>query len=64
MYRQRRQIELALKRLKSIFKYHEIPVHVEQSVLSWFYGKLFLAALCEAWANKGRFFLSAGKCSR
>jgi hypothetical protein len=64
MYRQRWQIELAFKRLKSIFKYHEIPVHVEQSALSWFYGKLLWAALCEAWVNQGRFSPAAGKCPR
>jgi hypothetical protein len=55
LYRQRWQIELAFKRLKSLFKYHEISVYVEQSALSWFYGKLLLAALCETWVNKGRF---------
>jgi hypothetical protein len=61
LYRQRWQIELAFKRLKSLFKYHEIPVHVEQSALSWFYGKLLLAALCETWVNKGRFSPCEGK---
>jgi hypothetical protein len=58
LYRQSRQTELAFKRLKSHHSkhdYHEIPVHVEQSALSWFYGKLFLAALCETWVNKWRF---------
>jgi hypothetical protein len=55
LYRQRWQIELVFKRLKSLFKYHEIPVHVEASARSWFYGKLLLAALCETWVNKGRF---------
>jgi hypothetical protein len=64
LYRQRWQIELAFKRLKSLFKYHEIPVHVEQSALAWFYGKLLLAALCETRVNKGRFSPSAGRCSR
>ena len=61
LYRQRWHIELAFKRLKSLFKYHEIPVHVEQSALAWFYGKLLLAALCETWVNKGRFSPSAKK---
>jgi IS4 transposase len=61
LYRQRWQIELAFKRLKSIFKYHEIPVHVEPSAWAWFYGKLLLAALCETWVNKGRFSPCAGK---
>jgi hypothetical protein len=62
LYRQRWQIEMAFKRLKSLFKYHEIPVHVEQSALAWFYGKLLLSALCETWVNKGRFSPSTGKC--
>jgi hypothetical protein len=64
LYRQRWQIELVFKRLKSLFKYHEIPVHVEQSARAWFYGKLLLAALCEAWVNKGRFSPCEGKGSR
>ncbi|MDR2660377.1 MAG: transposase [Spirochaetaceae bacterium] len=46
IYRQRRRIETAFKRLKSLFKYHEIPVHVERGARAWFYGKLLLAALC------------------
>ena len=64
LYRQRWQIELVFKRLKSLFKYHEIPVHVEQSARAWFYGKLLLAALCETWVNKGRFSPSTGKRPR
>jgi IS4 transposase len=44
LYRQRRQIETAFKRLKSLFKCHEIPAHVEPSARAWFYGKLLLAA--------------------
>ncbi|MDR1278582.1 MAG: transposase [Treponema sp.] len=55
LYRQRWQIELVCKRLKSVFKYHEIPVQLEQSAHSWFYGKLLLAALGETGVNKGRF---------
>ncbi|MDR0410337.1 MAG: transposase [Spirochaetaceae bacterium] len=31
LYRQWWQIEPAFKRLKTILKYHEIPLHVEQS---------------------------------
>jgi hypothetical protein len=38
LYRQRWHIELAFKRLKPLFKYHEIPVRVEQSARAWFYG--------------------------
>jgi hypothetical protein len=29
LYRQRRQIDMTFKRLKSLFGYHEIPVHIE-----------------------------------
>jgi hypothetical protein len=63
LYRQRWQIELVFKRLKSLFGYHEIPVRIEQSARAWFYGKLLLAALCETWVNTGRFSPSAGKRS-
>ncbi|MDR3161280.1 MAG: transposase [Spirochaetaceae bacterium] len=35
------QIELAFKRLKSLFGYNEIPMKVEASARAWFYGKLF-----------------------
>jgi hypothetical protein len=59
LYRQRWHREPAFKRLKSLFKYNEIPVHLEQSAKAWFYGKLLLAALCETWVNKGRFSPSA-----
>jgi hypothetical protein len=55
LYRQRWRIGLAFKRLKSLFRCHEIPVHVEKSARAWFYGKLLLAALCETRVNKGRF---------
>ena len=51
LYRQRWQIEPAFKRLKSLFKYHEIPVYVEASTLSWFYEKLLLAALVNVLKN-------------
>jgi IS4 transposase len=61
LYRQRWQIELAFKRLKSLFKYHEIPARIEASARAWFYGKLLLAALCETRVNKGRFSPSAGR---
>jgi hypothetical protein len=63
LYRQRWQIEPVFKRLKLLFGYHEIPVHVERSAMAWFYGKLLLAALCETRVNTGRFSPSAGNCS-
>jgi hypothetical protein len=55
LYRMRWQIELAFKRLKSLFQYGEIPMKLDQSARAWFYGKLLLAALCETIVNKGRF---------
>jgi hypothetical protein len=64
LYRQRWHIELAFKRLKSLFKYHEIPVRVEPSARAWFYGKLLLAALCETRVSKGRFSPCAEKRPR
>jgi hypothetical protein len=57
----RRRIELAFKRLKTLFNCHEMPARVERSVLSWIYGKWLLAALCERRAGKGRFSPSEGK---
>jgi IS4 transposase len=55
LYRQRWQIELLFKRLKSIFSLDELPAKKDESVKAWFYGKLLLAAICEALDNKGRF---------
>jgi len=55
LYRQRWQIELLFKRLKSIFSIDELPAKKDDSVKAWFYGKLLLAAICEALDNKGRF---------
>jgi hypothetical protein len=64
LYRRRRQTGMAFKRLKPLFRSHEIPVHAEQGAQAWFYGKLLLAALCETRANKGRFSPSGGRGSR
>ena len=55
LYRMRWQIELVFKRLKSLFHYNEIPAKLDATALSWFYGKLLLAALCETIVNRGRF---------
>jgi transposase len=55
LYRQRWQIEVLFKRLKSIFCLDELPAKKDDSVKAWFYGKLLLAAICEALDNKGRF---------
>jgi IS4 transposase len=60
LYRMRRQIEIAFKRLKSLFNYNDLPAKNKESVKAWFYGKLLLAALCETLVNTGRFSPSQG----
>jgi len=47
LYRARWQIEQVFYRLKSLFGYGDVPSKNEDAVRAWFYGKLFLAALCE-----------------
>jgi hypothetical protein len=42
-----RLVEQVFYRLKSLFGYGDVPSRNEQTVKAWFYGKLFLAALCE-----------------
>ena len=48
LYRARWQIEQVFYRLKSLFGYGEVPSKNSETVKAWFYGKLFLAALCES----------------
>ena len=48
LYRARWQIEQVFHRLKSLFEFGEIPNKNYDAVMAWFYGKLLLAALCEA----------------
>jgi hypothetical protein len=60
LYRTRWQIEIAFKRLKSLFRYNEIPARKPENIKTWFYGKLLLAALCETLVNTGRFSPSGG----
>jgi hypothetical protein len=55
LYRMRWQIEMAFKRLKSLFHYNDLPAKEKENVKAWFYGKLLLAALCETLVNTGRF---------
>jgi IS4 transposase len=55
LYRARWQVEIAFKRLKSLFQYNDLPAKNSASVKAWFYGKLLLAALCETLVNTGRF---------
>jgi len=47
LYRARWQIEQVFHRMKSLFGYDNVPSKNEKMVKAWFYGKLFLAALCE-----------------
>lgn len=47
LYRCRWQIELVFKRLKSLFELSKIPSAKPETAEAWFYGKLFLAVLCE-----------------
>jgi len=60
LYRMRWQIEIAFKRLKSLFHYNDLPAKEKENVRAWFYGKLLLAALCETLVNTGRFSPSEG----
>ena len=55
LYRARWQIEIAFKRLKSLFAYNNVPMDDKENAFAWFYGKLLLAALCETLVNTGRF---------
>jgi len=47
LYRARWQIERVFRRLKGLFGLGDPPCFTPDSVKAWFYGKLFLAALCE-----------------
>ena len=64
LYRARWQIEMAFKRLKSLFGYNEMPARKEGNIKTWFYGKLLLAALCETLVNTGRFSPSGGRSAK
>ncbi len=48
LYRARWQIEKVFHRLKSLLTIDEVAVRNREAVEAWFYGKLLLAALCEA----------------
>lgn len=55
-YRLRWQIELAIKRLKSIIELGHVPKGDESSCRAWLYGKLFLGLLTEKLLHIGRSF--------
>jgi hypothetical protein len=55
LYRARWQIEQVFHRLKGLFAFGEVPGSNPDSVKAWFYGKLFLAALCETMVKHAAF---------
>jgi len=62
LYRMRWQIELAIKRLKTIIGASELPCRDRESGLAWLHGKLVLALLVQALRNRGQELqLVAGK---
>jgi IS4 transposase len=55
LYRQRWQIEILFKRLKSLFHYDDMPARTERTMKAFISGKLLLAAICETLVTQGRF---------
>ena len=47
LYRARWQIEKVFHTLKSMYDFGDVPSKKEETVMAWFYGKLFLAILSE-----------------
>jgi len=56
LYRFRRQVELAFKRLKSIMQLGQLPKTDPESCRAWLYGKMLYRFWCYAIVDKGRFF--------
>jgi hypothetical protein len=54
LYRMRWQIELAIKRLKTIIGAGELPCRDQESGRAWLHGKLVLALLVQALRNRGQ----------
>jgi hypothetical protein len=63
LYQMRWTIELAFKRLISLFHYNKIPSKLDATAKAWVYGKLPLAAICEAVTSSGRFPPAESKTS-
>jgi len=55
LYRARWQIEQVFYRLKSLFGYDNVPSKNDDTVKAWFFGKLLLAAICEAFLKRALF---------
>jgi IS4 transposase len=55
LYQARWQIEQVFYRLKSLFGYDNVPSKNDDTVKAWFFGKLLLAAICEALLKRAFF---------
>jgi hypothetical protein len=55
LYRQRWQIEILFKRLKSLFDYDDMPARTASTMKAFISGKLLLAGICETLVIQGRF---------
>jgi len=56
LYRLRWQIELAFKRLKSIFGLGHLPKKDKQSSQAWLHGKMFVAILTQIITDESQLF--------
>ena len=64
LYRMRWQIELAIKRLKSIIGISDLPCRDPESGRAWLHGKLVLALLVQVLLNRGQeLHLVTTKCA-
>jgi IS4 transposase len=61
LYRLRWQIELAFKRLKTLFDCRELPTKLDAATCALFYGKLLPAAPCERITHGGHFSPRGGR---
>ncbi len=64
LYRQRWQVEIAFKRLKSLLGTGALPKKDDQTSKAWLYGKIFLSLLVEEMINEGRLFSPWGYRNR
>ena len=56
LYRTRWQIEIAFKRIKTLFHYDEVPIKKDEELAkAWFYSRLLFEAMCTSLVNQGRF---------
>ena len=55
LYRNRWQVELIFKELKTVLSFGEVPSSNPDSIKAWFYGKLLIASLSLLLLNEGHF---------